>query len=209
MKPFQMSIASILGFTAVCAVGIAVARDFWQLPLPRIAPEFWEGVLATLSAQALLYAAVQARSRRGKRRAFWRGLLAFGGGYLALCFYPWHNPWEQWAYMSSGSGMLPFSYEGTPLELPTSRLLDILWRQYQSAPGKQGSLFSNYGPFVRMGHLLFGCVFGVIGGLMVSMAGACVGGWTSTRRDAPGGVFEEPSVEEAPPPPEAADGSAS
>jgi hypothetical protein len=176
MKPFRLSIAGVLGFVLLCAIGCIALRE---------ASMVWVGAVAMLTVQLLLYAAARAFSRRERHRVFWLTFLAFGGGYLLFCFAPLYTFWVH-----------PFDHRvmtylpPEPLvsaSLPTSQMLEALWPHLQPAGNVDGpGDFYGYGrgPFLPMtssdafgrdkraydwtGHLLFSWIIGGVGGLIVS-----------------------------------------
>jgi hypothetical protein len=75
MNRFRMTIRSAMALVLLAGVGFAALRD----------PSMWwvGGVLACLIG-LLLTACVGAMYRTGRERAFWLGIVVFGGGYLLL-----------------------------------------------------------------------------------------------------------------------------
>jgi hypothetical protein len=75
MNRFRMTIRSAMAIVLLAGVGFAALRD----------PSMWwvGGVLICLIG-LLLTACVGAIYRTGRERAFWMGIVVFGGGYLLL-----------------------------------------------------------------------------------------------------------------------------
>jgi hypothetical protein len=75
MNRFRMTIRSGMALVLFAGLGFAALRD----------PSMWwvGGVLACLIG-LLLTACVGAMYRTGRKRAFWLGIVVFGGGYLLL-----------------------------------------------------------------------------------------------------------------------------
>jgi hypothetical protein len=75
MNRFRVTIRSAMALVLFAGVGFAALRD----------PSVWwlGGVLACLIG-LLLTACVGAMYRTGRERAFWLGIVVFGGGYLLL-----------------------------------------------------------------------------------------------------------------------------
>ncbi len=75
MNRLRMTIRSVMALVLLAGVGFAALRD----------PSMWwvGGVLGCLIG-LLLTACVGAIYRTGRERAFWLGIVVFGGGYLLL-----------------------------------------------------------------------------------------------------------------------------
>jgi hypothetical protein len=75
MNRFRVTIRSVMALVLLAGFGFAALRD----------PSMWwvGGVLACLIG-LLLTACVGAIYRTGRERAFWLGIVVFGGGYLLL-----------------------------------------------------------------------------------------------------------------------------
>src|SRR4051812_43582759 len=79
MRP-RISIAWGLAAIGFCGVAFAALRSPSYL---------WASLLFSATLLVLGVAALGATFSCGSRRAFWVGFLAFGSGYLALCYGPW------------------------------------------------------------------------------------------------------------------------
>jgi hypothetical protein len=80
MGQFRLSMAGMLWFVAVTAIGLASIRSTSGV---------WTTVAATLTLAALLKAVLAAALLRGNDRAFWLGFAVFGWVYLILVDWDW------------------------------------------------------------------------------------------------------------------------
>jgi hypothetical protein len=75
MNRFRLTIRSAMTLVFFACVGFAALRD------PSV---WWVGVVVACLIGLLLTACVGAMYRTGRARAFWLGIVIFGGGYLLL-----------------------------------------------------------------------------------------------------------------------------
>jgi hypothetical protein len=75
MNRFRVSIRSAMALVLFAGVGFAALRD------PSV---WWVGVVLACLIGLLLIACVGAMYRTGRERAYWLGIVVFGGGYLLL-----------------------------------------------------------------------------------------------------------------------------
>jgi hypothetical protein len=75
MKRFRVTIRSAMALVLFAGVGLAALRD------PSV---WWVGGVVACLIGLLLTACVGAVYRTGRERAFWLGIVVFGGGYLLL-----------------------------------------------------------------------------------------------------------------------------
>jgi hypothetical protein len=106
MNRFPVTIRSAMALVLFAGVGFAALRD------PSV---WWVGGLVACLIGLLLTACVGAMYRIGRARAFWLGIVVFGGGYLLL------------------SRVLSTDATGNPVAL-TNRALDTLAINLRSAP---------------------------------------------------------------------------
>ena len=106
MNHFPVTIRSAMALVLFAGVGFAALRD------PSV---WWVGRLVACLIGLLLTACVGAIYRIGRERAFWVGIVVFGGGYFLL------------------SRVLSTDATGNPVAL-TNRALDTLAINLRSAP---------------------------------------------------------------------------
>jgi uncharacterized membrane protein len=75
MKRFRMTIRSAMALVLFAGVAFAALRD------PSM---WWTGAVLACLIGLLLTACIGAIYRTGRERAFWLGIVVFGGGYLLL-----------------------------------------------------------------------------------------------------------------------------
>jgi hypothetical protein len=75
MGRFRFRITALMGLVLFVGVAFAALRD---------ASEWWAGALLVVTIGLLLTACLGVVYRTGGDRAFWLGMLVFGGGYLLL-----------------------------------------------------------------------------------------------------------------------------
>lgn len=80
MSRFRFSLAGLLGFVTVAAIGFVVLRN---------ASEVWGQVMFTSAVAVLLFGVLAAMYRRRQARAFWVGFLVFGWAYMVMVYGPW------------------------------------------------------------------------------------------------------------------------
>jgi hypothetical protein len=98
MNRFRVTIRSAMALVVFVGVGFAALRD------PSV---WWVGVVLACLIGLLLTACVGAMYRTGRERAFWLGIVVFGGGYLLL------------------ASVLSTDYTGNPIAV-IDRILDIV-----------------------------------------------------------------------------------
>jgi hypothetical protein len=106
MNRFRMTIRLAMALVLFAGVALAALRD------PSV---WWVGGLVACLIGLMLTACVGAMYRTGRARAFWLGIVVFGGGYLLL------------------SRVLSTDATGNPVAL-TNRALDTLALNLRSAP---------------------------------------------------------------------------
>jgi hypothetical protein len=106
MNRFRMTIRLAMALVLFAGVALASLRD------PSV---WWVDGLVACSIGLLLTACVGAMYRTGRARAFWLGIVVFGGGYLLL------------------SRVLSTDATGNPVAL-TNRVLDTFALNLRSAP---------------------------------------------------------------------------
>jgi TctA family transporter len=82
MERFRFSILGLMATILVVAVVLAFFRDAVEILT------LFSGEILTLVVFLLLISIIMAWWRRGRSRAFWRGLVLFGWGYLILWITP-------------------------------------------------------------------------------------------------------------------------
>jgi hypothetical protein len=83
MGRFRVTITALMGLVLFVGVAFAALRD---------ASEWWAGALLVLTIGLLLTACLGVVYRTGGDRAFWLGMLVFGGGYLLLGRFVFTDP---------------------------------------------------------------------------------------------------------------------
>ena len=114
MNRFRMTIRWAMALVLFAGVALAALRD------PSV---WWVGGLVACLIGLLLTACVGAMYRTGRARAFWLGIVVFGGGYLLL------------------SRVLSTDATGNPVAL-TNRALDTLVLNLRSAPPVGAKIFA-------------------------------------------------------------------
>jgi hypothetical protein len=114
MNRFRMTIRLAMALVLFAGVALAALRD------PSV---WWVGGLVACLIGLLLTACVGAMYRTGRARAFWLGIVVFGGGYLLL------------------SRVLSTDATGNPVAL-TNRALDTLVLNLRSAPPVGAKIFA-------------------------------------------------------------------
>jgi hypothetical protein len=89
MKTMRISIAGLMGFVLVVALGFGGLKG---------ANEYWASGCFTLMVTGLVVAILNAALGRGKDRAYWLGFAVAGGIYLAVAFGT--GEWSRSAYPS-------------------------------------------------------------------------------------------------------------
>lgn len=110
MRHFRVTIGTAMGFVLVAGAGFAALRD------PSV---WWVGGLLVCLIGLLLTACLGAIYRSGRERAFWLGILVFGGGYLLL---------TRVVFTDAASSPVVF----------TNRVLDTLALNLRSGPQAEG-----------------------------------------------------------------------
>jgi hypothetical protein len=170
-----------MAFVVLSAVGLAALRN---------ADDVWSGLTFQAALAVVGGAALGAIFVNGEERAWWVGFAFFGGGYLALTFGPWVSDTfrlqlgtthligqlrglmfaseeqalllemqqieAELANVRAATGSTP---DGTVARSMTRNLRAL---QAQLAARKNAALRN--GPFQRVGHCLFACLSGLVGG---------------------------------------------
>jgi hypothetical protein len=76
----RFSIAKLMGFVGVIALGIAALRA---------ASDLWVGIVVLVTAALLGFAMIGIAYRREGKRAWWFGFALFGWGYWVMAAGPW------------------------------------------------------------------------------------------------------------------------
>jgi hypothetical protein len=112
MNRFRVTIRSAMALVVFAGVGLAALRD---------ASMWWVGGVLACLIGLLLTACIGAMYRTGRERAFWLGIVVFGGGYLLLA-----------RVLSSDSTGNPVAFTNWALDTPA---LDL-----RSAPAAGGKV---------------------------------------------------------------------
>jgi hypothetical protein len=126
MNRFRMTIRLAMALVLFAGVGLAALRD----------PSVWwvSGLVACLIG-LLLTACVGAMYRTGRERAFWLGIVVFGGGYLLL------------------SRVLSTDATGNPVAF-TNRALDTFALNLRSAPAVGAKILAEMNGNFRLASVL-------------------------------------------------------
>ena len=126
MNRFRMTIRLAMALVLFAGVAFAALRD---------SSVWWVGSLVACLIGLLLTACIGALYRTGRERAFWLGIIIFGGGYLLL------------------SRVLSTDATGNPVAI-TNRALDTLALNLRSAPPVGAKIYAEMNGNFMLASLL-------------------------------------------------------